>query len=148
MRLLDTQQPDIERIHRAMKYAVEQTQRSGEIIRRLRSFGGRGETTQQPETVAKLMEEASALALVGMKERGVTVRLLLDPMLPQVLADRVQVQQVLLNLLRNAVDAMETSARRELTLRAERWDRMVAISVADTGSGIPPRWRRSCSSRS
>jgi two-component system, LuxR family, sensor kinase FixL len=60
---------------------VEQTQRSGEIIRRLRSFVGRGETTQQPETVAKLMEEASALALVGMKERGVTVRLLLDPML-------------------------------------------------------------------
>lgn len=44
----------------------------------------------------------------------------------------------MLNLLRNAVDAMETSARRELTLRAERWDRMVAISVADTGSGIPP----------
>jgi two-component system, LuxR family, sensor kinase FixL len=138
MRLLDAQQPDVARIRQAMEYAMEQTQRSGEIIRRLRSFVGRGETTRQPETVAKLVEEASALALVGMKERGVTVRLLLDPVVPQVLADRVQIQQVLLNLLRNAVEAMETSERRELTLRAERSDRMVAISVADTGSGIPP----------
>ncbi len=138
MRLLDAQRTDVARVRRAMEYAVEQTQRSGEIIRRLRSFVGRGETTRQPETVAKLVEEASALALVGMKERGVTVRLLLDPMLPQVLADRVQMQQVLLNLLRNAVEAMETSTRRELTLRTERWDHMVAISVADTGSGIPP----------
>lgn len=138
MRLLDGRQPDPTRIRQAMKYAMEQTHRSGEIIRRLRSFVGRGETTRQPETVAKLMEEASALALVGMKERGVTVQLLLDPVLPQVMADRVQVQQVLLNLMRNAVEAMETSARRELTLRTERWDHMVAISVADTGSGIPP----------
>lgn len=138
LRLLDGRQPDPTRIRQAMKYAMEQTHRSGEIIRRLRSFVGRGETTRQPETVAKLMEEASALALVGMKERGVTVQLLLDPVLPQVMADRVQVQQVLLNLMRNAVEAMETSARRELTLRTERWDHMVAISVADTGSGIPP----------
>lgn len=135
-RLLDAQQPDPARIRQAMEYAMEQTRRSGEIIRRLRSFLGRGETTRQPETVAKLVEEASALALVGMKERGVTVRLLLDATLPQVLADRVQVEQVLLNLLRNAVEAMETSTRRELTLRAEHRDGMVAISVADTGSGI------------
>ncbi len=73
-----------------------------------------------------------------MKERGVTVRLLLDPTLPQVPADRVQVEQVLLNLLRNAVEAKETSTRRRLTLRTERRDGMVAISVADTGSGISP----------
>jgi len=138
MRLLDAQQPDPARVRQAMQYAMEQTRRSGEIIRRLRSFLGRGETTRQSETVAKLMEEASALALVGMKERGVTVRLLLDPTLPQVLVDRIQVEQVLLNLLRNAVEAMETSTRRELTLRTERWDGMVAISVADTGSGISP----------
>lgn len=138
MRMLDAQQQDPARIRQAMKYAMEQTHRSGEIIRRLRSFLGRGETTRQPETVAKLMEEASALALVGIKERGVTVRFLLDPTLPQVMADRIQVQQVLLNLLRNAVEAMDATPRRELTLRTERCDDMVAISVADTGCGIPP----------
>jgi two-component system sensor kinase FixL len=138
MRWLDADRPEPARIRQAMQYAMEQTRRSGEIIRRLRSFLGRGETTRQPETVAKLMEEASALALVGMKERGVTVRLVMDPTLPQVLADRIQVEQVLLNLLRNAVDAMEASTRRELTLRSERSDGMVSISVADTGSGIAP----------
>ncbi|HEY1933359.1 MAG TPA: PAS domain S-box protein [Acetobacteraceae bacterium] len=137
MRLLDAPQPDLARIRHAMSLAVEQTLRSGEIIRRLRGFAGRGETTRQPEVVAKLLEEASALALVGLKERGVTVQLMLDPILPRVLADRVQIQQVLLNLIRNAVEAMETSPRRELALTTERWDRMVAISVTDTGGGIP-----------
>jgi two-component system sensor kinase FixL len=136
MRLLDAPQPDQARIRHAMTLAVEQTLRSGEIIRRLRAFAARGETMQQPEMVAKLLEEASALALVGLKERGVTVQLTLDPALPRVLADRVQVQQVLLNLIRNAVEAMATSPRRELTLTTERWDRMVAFGVADTGSGI------------
>ena len=60
-----------------------------------------------------------------------------DPNLPPVIADRVQVQQVLLNLLRNAVESMEASAVRELTLGTTHWDSMVAVSVADTGSGIP-----------
>ena len=84
------------------------------------------------------MEEASALALVGLGDRGVTVKFARDPDLPPVIADRVQVQQVLLNLLRNAVEAMEASPVRELTLGTARWDSMVAVSVADTGSGIPP----------
>ena len=64
-RLLDTAAPDLERIRQAMAQAAEQTMRSGEIIRRLRAFVGRGEATRQPEVLAKLVEEASALALVG-----------------------------------------------------------------------------------
>ena len=137
LRLLNMPAPDLDRIRQAMRQASEQTLRSGEIIRRLRAFVARGEVTRQPEVLAMLVEEASALALVGLKERGVNVKLALDPALPKVVADRVQVQQVLLNLIRNAVDAMETSETRDLTLTTARWDQMVAVAVADTGSGIP-----------
>jgi two-component system, LuxR family, sensor kinase FixL len=138
MRLIDGPQPDLARIRQALSLASTQTLRSGEIIRRLRAFVERGETARRPEQLDTLVEEASALALVGLGDRGVTVRFARDPDLPLVVADRVQVQQVLLNLLRNAVEAMETSAVRELTLGTARWDSMVAVSVADTGSGIPP----------
>jgi two-component system sensor kinase FixL len=138
MRLIDGPQPDLAHIRQALRLASNQTLRSGEIIRRLRAFVERGETARRPEQLDTLVEEASALALVGLGDRGVTVKFTRDPDLPPVAADRVQVQQVLLNLLRNAVEAMESSTVRELTLGTARWDSMVAVSVADTGSGIPP----------
>ena len=91
------------------------------------------------EDVKKLVEEASALALVGVKDKGVRVRFDLSPRIDFVLADKVQVQQVLLNLIRNAIDAMEESERRELLIAtAPMPDNMVEISVADTGAGIAP----------
>ena len=138
IRLIDGPQPDLAHIRQALRLASNQTLRSGEIIRRLRAFVERGETARRPEQLDTLVEEASALALVGLGDRGVTVKFTRDPDLPPVVADRVQVQQVLLNLLRNAVEAMESSPVRELTLGTARWDSMVAVSVADTGSGIPP----------
>jgi two-component system, LuxR family, sensor kinase FixL len=137
MRLIDGPQPDLAHIRQALALASAQTMRSGEIIRRLRAFVERGETARRPERLDTLVEEASALALVGLGDRGVTVKFARDPDLPPVIADRVQVQQVLLNLLRNAVEAMDASPVRELTLGTARWDSMVAVSVADTGSGIP-----------
>ena len=69
-------------------------------------FRRRGESERRVESVAKLVEEASALALVGAKERGVRVRFQFDPAVDLVLADQVQIQQVLLNLIRNAIEAM------------------------------------------
>jgi two-component system, LuxR family, sensor kinase FixL len=138
LRLIDGPQPDLAHIRQALAFASGQTLRSGEIIRRLRAFVERGETSRHPEQLDALVEEASALSLVGLGDRGVTVKFVRDPNLPPVIADRVQVQQVLLNLLRNAVEAMEASTVRELTLGTTRWDSMVAVSVADTGSGIPP----------
>ncbi|MBN8874256.1 MAG: PAS domain S-box protein [Rhodospirillales bacterium] len=137
-RLLEGEAPDLARIRQAVGLAAQQTLRSGEIIRRLRAFVARGEVARQPEAMAKLIEEASALALVGAKERGVSVTLHADPGLPAVLVDRVQIQQVLLNLIRNAVEAMETSPERVLTVEAGRWESMVVVVVSDTGCGIPP----------
>ncbi len=126
------------RLRDALDKAADQALRAGQIIRRLREFVARGETERRVESVKKLMEEASALALVGAKDRGIRVQLQLDHSIDLVLADRVQIQQVLLNLMRNAIDAMENSQKRELIISAgPAPDDMVAISVADTGSGIP-----------
>jgi len=121
----------------ALEKAAEQSLRAGDIIRRLRDFVNHGESEQRVESIKKLVEEASALALVGAKERGIRVKFLFDPAADLVLVDKVQVQQVLLNLMRNAMEAMEQSERREILLStAAGADDFLTVAVADTGSGI------------
>jgi two-component system sensor kinase FixL len=139
-RLLEGKPDDLSKTLRgALDKAAEQAMRAGQIIRRLRDFVSRGETERRVESITKLVEEASALALVGSKERDVRVTFQLDPRADLVLADKVQVQQVLINLMRNAIDAMEASHRRELVIATSADDEeMVAISVADTGTGVAP----------
>ena len=100
----------------ALEKAADQAMRAGQIIRRLRDFVSRGESERRVENITKLVEEASALALVGVKDRGIRVQFQFDPDVDLVLADRVQIQQVLLNLIRNAMDAMETSQARDLVI--------------------------------
>ncbi|HEX5776481.1 MAG TPA: PAS domain S-box protein, partial [Caulobacteraceae bacterium] len=125
----------------ALDRSVEQTLRAGDIIRRLRDFVSRGETERRVESVSKMVSEASALALVGAKEHSVRVVFRLSKAADAVLADRVQIQQVLLNLIRNAIEAMTEAGDRprDLTISsAPDKDQMVRISVADTGPGLPP----------
>jgi two-component system sensor kinase FixL len=103
----------------AIDGAADQALRAGQIIRRLRDFVASGESERQVENLARLIEEASALALIGGKEAGVQARLGFDPLVTLVLVDKIQVQQVLLNLIRNAVEAMhETQPRRLVILPA------------------------------
>jgi two-component system sensor kinase FixL len=129
--------PTLETVRDAMEKAAEQSLRAGQIIRRLRDFVARGESERRVESVKKLVEEASALALVGAKERGVRVRFHFDPVIDLVWADKVQVQQVLLNLMRNAIEAMEASTRRDLVISTSPGENdLVLVKVADTGSGI------------
>jgi two-component system, LuxR family, sensor kinase FixL len=139
-RLIESEAPDAPRkIHDAIIKAGEQALRAGQIIRRLRDFVARGESERAVENLVKLIEEAGALAMVGAKEREVRVRFNFDPRVELVLADKVQVQQVILNLIRNAIEAMEQSQRRELVVTTEQEDGgMVIVSVADTGPGIAP----------
>ena len=100
----------------ALDKAAEQALRAGQIIRRLRDFVARGESERRVENITKLVEEASALALVGAKDQAIRVRFRFDPSVDLALADKIQIQQVLLNLMRNAVEAMQDSAKRELLL--------------------------------
>jgi len=126
-------------LREAMDKAGEQALRAGQIIRRLRDFVARGESERQVEDIKKLVEEASALALVGAKDKGVRVRFELDPRADAVLADKVQIQQVLLNLIRNAIEAMEDAETRVLVVATSLTsDNVVEISVSDTGTGIAP----------
>ncbi|HWV51060.1 MAG TPA: PAS domain S-box protein [Pseudorhodoplanes sp.] len=123
----------------ALDKASEQSLRAGQIISRLRNFVARGEAERKVESLSKLLEEASALALVGAKDHGVKVRFDLDTSNDLVFADKVQIQQVVLNLIRNAIEAMSDTATRQLVISsAADGKRMVRVSVSDTGSGLSP----------
>jgi two-component system sensor kinase FixL len=139
-RLLDRQdEASLERAKGAMDSAVAQIVRAGHIIRGLREFVKKADSAQEIVDVLKVIEEASALALIGAKEHGVTVLYRTARALPRVVIDKIQIQQVLVNLVRNAVEAMESSARRELTIETvfpeAGW---IHIGVIDTGPGIAP----------
>ena len=131
---------DVPLLRDGVNQAADQALRAGQVIRHLREFVARGESEKHVEALPKLIEEASALGLVGAKEKGIRVALRLAPAAALVLADRIQVQQVLLNLIRNAIEAMQDSPQKELTIdtMAEAGDEMVTISVTDTGQGIAP----------
>jgi two-component system sensor kinase FixL len=124
----------------AVGKAAEQALRAGEIIRRLREFVARGDSERRIESLSKLVEDASTLALIGAKEAGITVSFRLDPAADRVLADRIQVQQVLVNLIRNAIDVLtETPGRREVEVSTTSGaDGMAQVSIADSGNGLAP----------
>jgi two-component system sensor kinase FixL len=135
--LLARDEVPVERVSHAVDRAAEEALRAGQIIRRLRDFVARGDTERTVESLPKLIEEASALGLVGAKEHGIHVRLDFHKDVDLILADKVQIQQVVLNLIRNAIDAMVESPKRELVVSVVPAQNDTAlVSVADTGPGI------------
>ena len=131
--------PPPARLIEILEKTSAQANRAGQIIRRLREFVAKGDVEKRSERLDKIVEEASALALVGAKDFGVRVTFEFDEALPPVLVDRIQIQQVVLNLMRNAIEAMQSGERRELVLSARRGENGMALAgVADTGPGIDP----------
>jgi two-component system sensor kinase FixL len=122
----------------ALQEIAQQSLRAGQIIRHLREFVTKGEAERMPEDIRKLVEEAAALALVGSRELGIRTTFDLASSSDKVLVDRVQVQQVLINLMRNAMESMEHSERRQLAVRTSspNIEGKIVVEVADTGSGI------------
>jgi PAS domain S-box-containing protein len=128
----------IDTVRDILAEAAEQALRAGEIIRRLREFVTRGETEMRIESLPTLIREASSLASAGTGEHGVQVRLCFDPRAETVLGNRIQLQQVMINLMRNAHEAMAQSERRELDVATARLDdELIEIAVADRGPGLP-----------
>lgn len=140
--LLDGPAPDLSKLRTALDRAGDQALRAGDIIKRLREFVAKGETEHTLEDPARMMEEACALALVGVKDRQVRVDLRLARKIGQVIVDKIQIQQVALNLIRNAIDAMADVSIRELTVSVATEDaQTIRVSVADTGPGLAPEVR-------
>jgi len=125
------------KIRGALTEAAKQALRAGDIIRHLREFVARGETERRPEDMKRIVEEAGALALLGSKERGVRSHFDFGPGEGVAVVDRVQIQQVLTNLMRNAVEAMKDSETKDLWVSTREENGRLTISVTDTGSGIP-----------
>jgi two-component system sensor kinase FixL len=127
-----------ERASEIIGKSIDQAMRAGQIIRQLRSFVQKRDVERAPAQIDKVVDEASALAFIGLKEKSIRVAIERQDELPEIPIDRIQIQQVLINLIRNAVDAMEGRDRRELTIRITRDDGGVRISIIDTGSGVAP----------
>jgi PAS domain S-box-containing protein len=124
-------------VREIMEEAAADTLRAGQIIRRLRDFVVRREVEMKEESVRSIVNDACAFTLADAKTSGVRVGLRFDPKASQVLADRVQVQQVLVNLLRNSTEAMADVKRRELRVTTTLINaETIEIAVADTGTGL------------
>lgn len=138
-RLMQADAPDVARLREPIEKATVQALRAGDVIRRLREFVSTGDNQQRPERLSTLISEAIALALVGVGEQEAHVRLRAELPGDIVLADKVQIQQVLLNLIRNAIEAMKSSERRNIEIHTSRGPQGFAeLRVADTGPGVSP----------
>jgi two-component system, LuxR family, sensor kinase FixL len=138
--LVDDIRPEsTELIREALAETASEALRAGQIVRRLRDFVVKGELDTQILPLGKLINDATTLGLVGARENGVEWTIEIEPGVDNVLADRVQIQQVMINLMRNGIEAMNDSPVKQLAIRARRKGTdQVEISVADSGHGVPP----------
>ena len=113
--------------------------RAGTIVRRLREFVSRGEINRQTLSIAQVVEDATVLGMIGAQEKGIEFSIDIAPDTNHVFVDRVQIQQVMVNLMRNAIEAMSDTARKNLHIAVTSIDDgLVEIAISDTGSGINP----------
>jgi two-component system, LuxR family, sensor kinase FixL len=126
----------VEILREALHDAAGEAFRAGNIVRRLRSFVARGEVEKSVEPLAGLVDEAAILGLAGAAEAGVASTMMIDDDAGPILVDRVQIQQVLVNLMRNAIEALSSHGGGMLTVAAWRGNGMAHFLVADDGPGL------------
>ena len=137
--LQDPREEVLQAVREALSECATQSVRAGQIVRRLRDYISRGEVDRKPESLRQLISEASVLAMIGAGERGVEIEVALDPSCDTVLVDRIQIQQVILNLVRNAFEAMEELAHRRLQISSLRErSGKIRVTISDSGPGLDP----------
>lgn len=136
---LKSDEPNPKQLSRLVEQASEQAIRAGNIIRRMRQFVSRGDMEMQPVPISKIIEEAIALASLGSGQHDIELDIDIPTDLPRALADRVQIEQVLVNLLRNAIDELREQPRdeRHICVRVRHMHSdMVEVRVEDNGPGL------------
>jgi len=141
LRWLMREHPDLEEARAAASRMVKDAARAAEIIKRIRMPFERGPSEQESLAVNEVIREMVLLLRSEASRRSVSVLTELAADLPQVTADRVQLQQVLMNLMINGIDAMkDVNGTRELVINSQRADsERVQVSIRDTGVGLPPQ---------
>ncbi len=135
----DAAPPDTAPIVDLVDKAGGQAERAAEIIRRLRTFIKKDDSERRFESINAVVEEAAALALIGASDRRIELIFALEDALPPVLIDRIQVQQVVLNILRNAIEAFEgPGARKVRVATGAAGRREVQVEIGDNGPGLAP----------
>ena len=133
---------DLEKAQTALSKAAEGVARANDIIQRLRNFVTKSASQKRAEDLGLAIEETIALVLAGTERRDVTIDSRLDPPAITVFIDKIEIQQVLLNLIRNGIEAMEGIAQPRLLVTAvSAPPDMVEVSVADNGPGLSPEVR-------
>jgi PAS domain S-box-containing protein len=141
LRLLRADTLNIEEARECARDILENTNRAGQIIARIRGLMLKGEPEKSPLSINELIHDTLSLTRTELWQQRISVEIELQDNLPAVVGDRVQLQQVLLNLTLNSIDAMSAvdDRPRRLTIRSLAGDHgMIAAEVADTGVGIPP----------
>jgi two-component system sensor kinase FixL len=121
--------------------AREQNARAGDIVRRLRDLVVKRETNRRIENINQILDQTLGLALVDAKVRGVRTTVLLAPDLKPVLVDKIQIGQVIINVVRNAIEAMEGAADRSLAISTTVGPDLgwIEVKIADSGPGLSPQ---------
>jgi two-component system, LuxR family, sensor kinase FixL len=137
-RMLASGNVDAVRMREIVDRVRQQTFRAGEVIRRLRDHVAKRNTMRVREDINGVIKEAVELGLVGTRHQGIQTSIELDDTVGTALIDRIQIGQVIINLVRNAIEAMEQSDRRELNVSTRLIDGAVEVLVVDSGPGVAP----------
>jgi len=139
-RLMHNPDPQVDAVRSALQNINTQAHRASEVIRRLRDFVRYDATTRETTSCADLIKEIMPLAAVDAKAHSIVFEIDVPDSLPQICVDSLQIQQVVINLLRNAIDAMATAEaedRRLYLVGSSEGGDQVKIDVIDCGTGVP-----------
>jgi len=144
LRWMDRPQPELGEARAAIDDISRDAQRTGGVIRRVLALSRKTDPQHVPADLHRIVEESVALVRHELQRQGITLSLRLDRELPPIRGDRVQLQQVIVNLVLNAVQAMQGQQPSHRRLRIRAWappEGGVRVSVSDTGAGIDPKHR-------
>jgi len=142
LRFIDRANPDLDAVREALHLIIMDTDRANEVIRRVRALANKTDIQKVPLDINDVIEEVLLIFRHEALSHGVALRQGLAPALPQVLGDRVQLQQVIMNLLMNGIQATSpaTGRRHELRIRSQKHEAdQILVAVEDAGIGIEPQ---------